>query len=149
MTDDEARDETNAMLNVAWELTAASIVGAAVEEIRWKGRKSTEEPQGYWARVSHRIISQTLVSMVDDGPGASKRRYETLGQSTVQMFAPMSDRNGSNKGFLLASMMRDAFRAAGVNGNVWFRNPHVDDLPDDGSSHRWNVISDFQYDTIV
>lgn len=150
VTDLQARDEINTMLDAAWVAGGATAVGEAVIDLRWKGRKIKDEPQGFWAHVSHNIVTQRQVSMADERTfGANQKRYETAGFTTVQVFAPMDRRNGSEKGFKLASMLRDAFRAAGRSGNVWFENMRINDLPDDGTSHRWNVISEFKYDTIV
>lgn len=151
VTDRQASDEINAMLLTAWNAGAlAAIENDTLGELEWKGKVKVQKSGGFWARVSQQIVSQPQKSLADETTfGANKKRYETIGVVTVQVFAPIEVRNGYRKGDGLASLIRDAFREVGQGGEVWYRNSRKVALVDDGKEHRWNVIAEFSYDTIA
>lgn len=151
MTDSEAQDEINTLVNTTWAtggLTA--IENDTLGILEWQGRTSEEKPDGFWARVSHQIVDQSQRSLADENTfGANQKRYETHGITTVQVFGPSRAKNAFRKGDALASLLRDAFRTAGQSGSVWYVNARKRYLTMDGAELRWNVVAEFSYDTIV
>lgn len=148
LSDTEALAEINITVENAWTAGVPSIAGSAGHSLRFKGKKEAN-PAGYWARVSADRIASPLASLADETTfGNNKKRYETTGVVFVQVYAPKSENNSFKKGLQIAEIVRDAFRSAGQAGSVWYEDARINDLPDDGSSWRWNVVATFRYDTI-
>jgi hypothetical protein len=148
ITDTQAAAEIESIVTTAWAGVAA-IAGAAGNELRIEGDEKGTNPSGYWARLSIQIVSQELASFSDENTyGANQRRYETVGLVFIQLFAPKSKASSYDNGRLIAALVRDALRTAGVSGNVWFENVRVNPLTPDGTNYRWNIVGDIRYDTL-
>lgn len=152
VTDSEASDYINAVVNDAWKNAAAqtAIENDTLGEVEWKGKVVVQKSGGFWSRVSQQIVSQPQRSLADETTlGANKKRYETHGTVTVQVFAPTETRNSFRKGFKLAQYLRDAFRKAGQGGEVWFQHSRLNGGSNRGNEYQWNVVAEFSYDTIA
>lgn len=149
VTDEQAYNEINRVIQVNWDAGIAALSGATPNELRFKGAEKGDPADGFWGFVSQQIVEQTLASFSDqDTLGQSKRRYRTYGNAFVQVFAPKGIYDAHRLGRAIASMVRDGFRAWGQQGNVTFLNMQYSPLPDDGEAYRWNVTAEFEYDTI-
>ena len=150
MTDNEAYNEINTLVETAWTTNVPAVAGTDGNELRFKGKELKENPTGFWGRVTQDILGQPIRSHADETTfGTIKKRYETFGTCTVLINAPKSLKNANKRGFDIAQVVRDAFRKAGQWGEVWYLNPRINSLIDDGTNYRWNVVADFRYDTIM
>lgn len=150
-TDKQAADEINGVVLTAWTAGAVTAIeGDIVGGLFWQGKPEKEKPGNFWARVTQQIVTQPQKSIVDENTfGASKKRYETFGFVTVQVFAPEASKNAFRKGDALASLLRDAFRRSGQGGEVWFKNSRKMHQGNTKGELQWNVVAEFSYDTIV
>lgn len=141
-----ARKEIFALVAAGWE-AAEDIVDYA-PEVRYQGVEEAELPGSnlYWMRASTQNVMTTQVghSMPEDG--VSEVVYRTVGFVTLQVFAPMNIRGSYEKGELLSTLGQRMFMASETPGAVWFRNPRIRELNNDGTWYRWNVIADYQFD---
>jgi hypothetical protein len=80
--------------------------------------------------------------------GISQPVYDNLGYITLQIFAPMNSPLAWSKGELLAELGQCMFMAAETSGGIWFRNPRIRTLDNDGSWYRWNVIADYEFSQV-
>lgn len=149
VTDEQAYDEIQGVVQTTWDAGIAALVGATANELRFKGAEKTAPATGFWGFVYQQIVAQVLASFSDqDTFGQSKRRYRTFGNAIVQVWAPKGIYDAHRIGRAISSMLRDGFRAWGQQGNVIFLNMQYTSLPDDGQAYRWNVTAEFEYDTI-
>lgn len=157
MTDSEAYNFIFGLVATAW---AAGVPAIAADsgtgkpddpyELRFKGKEDKDNPSGFWAWSKQDIVEQEIRSMSDENTfGMAQKRYETFGISITTVYAPKSLWNASKRGFQIAQVIRDAFRANGQAGAVWFQNARINTLVDDDINYRWNVVADFRYDTIA
>jgi len=149
MTDAEALASIITTVQTAWMADVPAIADPNPYTLLRAGKERTGgNPAGYWARIVPTIVVQPLASFADENTfGAHKKRYQTYGFVTVQVFAPKSF-GSDTKGRQIGEVIRDAFRADGQRGDVGYSNSRINRLPDDGGSWRFNVICDFRYDTI-
>lgn len=149
ITDIEAMDEINDVVFTAWTANIAAIVGSSSSELRFESfEKGAVPDRKFTAIVLQQIVTQDLASFSDENTLTSKRRYETKGLVFGQVFAPKSIKNAYKTGLKVGGLIRDAFRAWGSQGDVWFQNARVTKVTDDLESYRFNVIADYSYDTI-
>lgn len=147
MAPQTARKEMFALVTKCWKLRAPAIVGY-VPEIRFQGVEEGALPGAdkFWMRASTKSVTtrQSGHRSVDFG-GADDVVYDSYGFITLQMFAPMKGKDTWNKGELLSELGQRMFMASETGSGVWFRNPRINDLNNDGTWYRWNVIADYQF----
>lgn len=141
-----ARREIFALIAAAW-VDAEDIVDY-IPEVRWQGVEESELPGSnlYWARASTQNVMTTQVGHAMPQVGVSDVIYRTVGFVTLQIFAPMNIRGSYTLGELLSALGQRMFMASETPGAVWFRNPRIRELNNDGTWYRWNVIADYQFD---
>ena len=147
LTYQQARKEMLARVATCWAAHAPAIVNPA-PEIRYQGKEKPQLPGAnkYWMRVSTKTVTtrQSGHAMPDE-PDGSPVIYDTFGFITLQMFAPMNSEESWSKGELLSQLGQRMFMASETGGAVWFRNPRINELNNDGTWYRWNVIADYQF----
>lgn len=150
LTPQQARKEMFALVASTWAAKAPAIVTPA-PEIRYQGIEKAALPGAdkFWMRVgTTTVTTRQSGHRSPDGPEGSPVVYDTYGFITLQMFAPMKDRDSWNKGELLAELGQCMFMASETGGGVWFRNPRIRELNNDGTWYRWNVIADYQFSQV-
>ncbi len=148
LTPQEARKELFAKVNECWQANSAAIVGY-IPEIRWQGIEEGKIPGAdkFWMRAgTTTVTTRQRGHRLPDGPEGSPVIYTTFGFITLQVFAPMNSRTSWSKGELLSELGQRMFMASETGGGVWFRNPRIRELNNDGTWYRWNVIADYQFD---
>lgn len=143
----QAVDQMFDLFNVAFGESAPFIVGY-MPEIRWQGVPESTKPDAskYWCRVSQNTVIEEQSTLSDD---SGRKRYTSSGLVWVQLFAPVSDVEAMNKGRKLAEIARNAFRGKTTSGKVWFRNVRINELPNEESAVRFNVVAEYEYDEVV
>lgn len=147
----QARKEIFALIDADWQAKAPAIVAPlAVPELRWQGVEKAALPGStkFWARAGTQLATTRQAAFAMAGLGGTVPVYDTAGVVTIQIFAPMTDPSGYAKGELLAELGQCMFMARETASGVWFRNPRINELPNDGTWYRWNVLSDFQFNQV-
>lgn len=149
ITPQNARKAMLAHVNTLWGSGAAAIAGST-PEIRWQGVELPTLPGSdkYWMRVSTENVTTRQKGHRIEDPGISKVVYQTNGFITLEIFAPMNSRESFSRGELLAELGQCMFMATQIGGEIWFRNPRIRPLNNDGTHYRWNVIADYQFDQV-
>lgn len=150
LTPQEARKEMLAKVNTCWQAGAGSIVGY-VPEIRWQGIEKANLPGAdkFWMRAgTTNVTTRQSGHQMPDAPNGSPVVYDTYGFITLQIFAPMKGGEGWSKGELLSELGQRMFMASETGGGIWFRNPRILNLNNDGTWYRWNVIADYQFSQV-
>lgn len=151
-TPQQARKEVFALIAAAWADKAPAAVNAAqAPELRYQGAEQATLPgaTNFWGRASTQLATtRQSAHIMSDGPGGSPVEFMTTGVVFVQIFAPMKGQGNYAKGELLAELCQCAFMAAETASGVWFRNPRINELPNDGTWYRWNVLADFQFNQV-
>jgi hypothetical protein len=143
----EARKEMFLKVDECWTANAEPIVGY-VPEIRWQGVEEGALPGAdkFWMRASTTTVTTRQSGhMSPDAPDGSPVVYDTYGFITLQVFAPMKGKDTWSKGELLSELGQRMFMASETGGGVWFRNPRIRELNNDGTWYRWNVLADYQF----
>jgi hypothetical protein len=152
---EQARDEMFALFLAAWNAHAPGVVGY-IPDIRWQGKELSRVPDGskHWCRVSLQTVIERQATLSEPRE-KGKRRYRTSGLLFVQLFSPKAkaEDNGENDGFeegeKLANVAKKAFRGKKTKpGDVWFRNARVNPLPVEGTSYRFNMVVEYEFDEI-
>lgn len=147
ITPQEARKEIFARVKACWTAGANAIVGYT-PEIRWQGIEEGELPGAskFFMRASTTgVTTRQSGHQCPDDPGGSPVVYDTYGFVTLQIFAPMKGKDNWSKGELLSELGQRMFMASETGGGVWFRNPRIRELNNDGTWFRWNVLADYQF----
>lgn len=141
-----AVDQMFALFNTAWLANSAALAGY-VPIVRWQGIEEAGTPDAskFWCRVSQQTVEEEQSTLRDD---SGVRRYETTGLIFVQLFCPKSQVDALEIGRKLAVVARNAFRGKTTSGKVWFRNARIIELEPDSSAHRFNIVSEYEYDEI-
>ena len=150
LTYQQARKEMFAKVEGCWEAHAGAIVGYT-PEIRWQGVEEGKLPGAdkFWMRASTTTVTTRQGGhMSPEGPEGSPVVYDTYGFITLQVFGPMKGKDSWSKGELLSEVGQRMFMASETAGGVWFRNPRIRELNNDGTWYRWNVISDYQFSQV-
>lgn len=148
ITPQNARKEIFARVDQCWAARAPAVLAPAPPpEMRYQGveRETLPGSTKHWARASTQLATTKQSAHVTDVDGASPVEFATVGIAFIQIFAPMSEAGGYAKGELLAGIAQRIFMAGETPSGVWFRNPRINELPNDGTWYRWNVIADFQF----
>lgn len=145
----EARDEMFERFTDAFGAAAEAIAGHAVD-MRYQGVvKGIPSADKYWVRLSTRNVLSRQTSFVSpDAPGQSAKEHTSSGLIFVEIYAPMTDKRGFERAGLLAELAQGIFQNAETSSSVWFRNTRINDLPDDGKAWRFNVVSEYSFDTL-
>lgn len=139
---DEATDEMFALVAAGWQASLSIVT--PIPELRWPADTSAiPDPSQYWARVSRQTVLERQATFRN-----GVKRYVTSGLIFVQVFAPVSEANGWEKGSKLAKLARNIFRGAETSSSVWFRNARINELTADRGAHRFNVVAEFEYDEL-
>ena len=149
-TPQQARKEIFTRINDCWQARAGIIVGGPVPEARWQGEEKPGKPDKdkYWIRSSTQLVTTRQAGHREPpAPGQSLAFFDTFGVVFVQVFAPMKT-GAYAKGELLGELLQNAFMATETPSGVWFRNPRINELENDGTWYRWNVIADFQFNQV-
>lgn len=146
ITPQNARKEMFDLVNTCWNDHSLPIIGY-VPEIRWQGIEEAEFPGAdkYWMRASTNNVSTRQRGHQMPEAGLSKVVYDTFGFITLQIFAPMKSPVSWANGELLSELGQGMFMATETGGAVWFRNPRILQLNNDGTWYRWNVIADYRF----
>jgi hypothetical protein len=150
LTYQQARKEMFAKVNTCWAEKAPAIVNP-IPEIRWQGIEEGALPGAdkFWMRASTTTVTTRQSGHASpDSPEGSPVVYDTYGFITLQIFAPMKGKDSWSKGELLSEVGQRMFMASETAGGVWFRNPRIRELNNDGTWYRWNVISDYQFSQV-
>lgn len=150
LTPQQARKSMIALVEQCWNARAGAIVGY-VPEIRYQGVEEGKVPGSdkFWMRFgTTTVTTRQSGHQLPDGPEGSPVVYDTYGFVTLQMFAPMKGKDTWSKGELLSELGQRMFMASETGGGVWFRNPRIRELNNDGTFYRWNVIADYQYSQV-
>lgn len=145
----EARKEMFAHVDTEWNANSAAIVGL-IPEVRYQGVEEGALPGGdkYWMRVSAQGVSNHQRGHRMPETGISRVVYDNIGFIVLQLFAPMKSPESYAKGELLAQLGQCMFMATQMGGGIWFRNPRIRELDNDGTWYRWNVIADYQFSQV-
>lgn len=150
LTTPQAIDEMYTLFNTAWLAGSAAIVGT-VPAIRWDGVEEEAAPpvDAYWCRVSTEEIDASQSTLKSGIAPNEAQRYTAVGLLFVQLFCPKTDAKAKERGELLAELARNAFRGVETPGGVWFRNPRATPLPSQGNALRFNIVVEYEYDSIA
>lgn len=142
-----ARREIFALFAAGWSAGAATIVGSAVP-VRYQGVEERTPPGAleYFVRASTQLADTGQSGFAIAEHTARGVRFTTDGVAIFQVFAPMKSPGAYAKGELLATLAQGIFMGAQTSSGVWFRRPRINELDDDGTWYRWNVMTDFQFD---
>lgn len=142
-----ARREVFALFAAGFAAEAATIVGSAVD-VRYQGVEDPTPPGAleYFVRASTQLADTGQSGFVVAEHAAKGVRFTTDGVAIFQVFAPMKSPGAYAKGELLASLVQRIFMSAETPSGVWFRRPRINELENDGTWYRWNVLTDFQFD---
>jgi hypothetical protein len=150
LTPQEARKEMFAKVDRCWKARAPAIVDP-IPEIRWQGVEEGALPGAnkYWMRVGTQMVTTVQSGHQSaEADVADDVVYDTYGFITLQMFAPMKGKGTWDKGELLSQVGQRMFMASETGGGVWFRNPRIVEVKNDGTWYRWNVIADYQFSQV-
>lgn len=149
LTPQQARKQLLAHVQNCWNAGAAAIVDY-IPEIRFQGVEVPELPGAdkYWMRCSTNTVATPQRGHRMPEVGISKPVYDNIGFITLQLFAPMKSPESYAKGELLAELGQGMFMASETGGSIWFRNPRIRELDNDGTWYRWNVIADYQFSQV-
>lgn len=142
-----ARDEMFAMFVAGFAADAAVIAGGAID-MRYQGvvNKNLPSTDKYWVRLSTKNVASRQTAFVTNDTGKGSAEHTSRGLIFVEVFAPMSDAEGFERGGKLAELAQSIFQNAETSSSVWFRNVRINDLPDDGKAFRFNVVAEYQFD---
>jgi len=144
-TEEAAYNEMRATFKAKWDFGAAAIAGY-IPVVLYGGVVGVVPPADQvWARVSSSTVLTDQAALSDAG---GRRRDETSGIITVQIFVPLALDDGDLLSRRLATLAKKAFLRRSLSGTVWFRRSRVRDLEPDGTHHRRNVVAEFEYDEL-
>lgn len=149
LTPQEARKQMFALVADTWAAKSEPIVGY-LPEIRYQGLEEAELPGAdkFWMRASTQTVTTRQSGHRMPEVGGSPVVFTNFGFITLQVFAPMKARSSWAKGELLSELGQCMFMASETGGSVWFRNPRIREIQNDGTWYRWNVIADYQFDQV-
>lgn len=131
-----------------WQLNASGIVGYT-PEVRMPrvANNNPIDPSVHWGRFSLQTVTSNLAAHGSIKGG--KKKYEESGLVFLQLFGPVSRITAAEEQDQFAQIARDAFRGVSLPGKVWFRNARINDLPDEDSMLRLNVVAEYEYNEIA
>ena len=94
-----------------------------------------------WGRTTVRIISSPQITQ-------GRRRYETTGALTVQVFTPFGD--GHELGDAVVQVVLNILRAhVGDTTGLWFFDIVPNEIGQDGAWFQTNVVAGFRYQELA
>lgn len=149
LTPQNARKELFALVDSDWQSKSGAIAGY-IPEVRYQGVEEGDLPGAdkFWMRASTQTVTTTQRGHRMPEAGVSQPVYDNFGFITLQIFAPMKSVDSYAKGELLAELGQCMFMASETGGAIWFRNPRIRELDNDGTWYRWNVIADYQFSQV-
>ncbi|MAS67377.1 MAG: hypothetical protein CMK82_11355 [Pseudomonadales bacterium] len=150
LTPQQARKEMFALVATTWAAKAGAIV-SPIPEVRYQGVEEAKVPGAdkFWMRAgTTTVTTRQSGHALPEGPDGSPVVFTNYGFITLQIFAPMKGKDVWAKGELLAELGQCMFMASETGGSVWFRNPRIREINNDGTWFRWNVIADYQFDQV-
>lgn len=150
LTYQQARKEMFAFVDAAWAGKSGAIVGGADPELRYQGFELPEKPKAdeFWAFLQATTVTSRQAGFQEAGDAPDGVVFATYGFLTMTIFAPMGSQKKYARGELLAELGQCMFMATSTPGQVWFRNPRINELKNDGTWYRWNVLADYQFDQV-
>lgn len=144
-TYESAIDTMYGVFKTAWDIGASPIIGyVPVVEYDEPAKGNYDSLTAAFARLTVRnVLEGQLTLGTPDGPGTHE--YGTAGLLIIQVFVPKDDNEGIVLGRRLAVLVRNAYRTAGVNGEVWFKNATVVEQPPDDRWRQFNVNVEYDY----
>lgn len=143
-TYDTAIDTMYGVFKAAWDTGASPIMGylpdVEYDEPDEEGHAPIKQA---FARLSVRNVAEGQLAM-GNCEGHTKL-YETLGLLIIQVFVPKSDNTGVVRGRALAVLVRDAYRTAGVGGEVWFKNATIREQPPGKRWRQFNINVEYDF----
>lgn len=140
----DAIDAMYGTFKAVWDKGASSIIGytpgVEYDEPDAGARAPLDKA---FARLAVRNLNEGLIAM-GNCEGDTKL-YNTVGVLIVQVFVPKKDNNGVVTGRALAVLVRDAYRAAGVNGEVWFKNATIREQAPDERWRQFNINVEYDF----
>lgn len=135
MTPLEARDIIFNVFKTVWDATGFIAVYDDVPS-------TPPNTDTSWARVTMQHFSGRQASLAGE---LGARRWENRGLVTAQIFAPIGD--GKTQVYTLSELVRNGYRDA-KNLSVWFRDPRINEVGNDGAWEQINVLVNFEYDDV-
>lgn len=144
----EAIDNMYGTFKTAWDSGSSPIIGY-VPAVEYDEPDEDEHAplDKAFARLTVRNLNEGLVAI--GNCGNDTKLYETTGVLVVQVFVPKADNNGVVTGRALAVLIRDAYRAAGVNGEVWFKNATIREQTPGKRWRQFNVNVEYDFTEII
>lgn len=132
MTYEEAVDEIQLMLLMAWTPTGHKLFFESVRD-----QRETDNTAWAVSVIRHGTARQATLG------GEGNRLFERIGIVIVQVFTPVG--KGLQESYRLARVVAEAFEGRSSPGGVWFRNVGINELGKDGMFQQLNVTAEFQY----
>lgn len=147
-TPQQARKEIFKRLKECWDARSPAVTDE-VPEVRYQGEEKPNAPKKdkFWLRASTQGVTTRQAAHTTPADAQSQVVFESRGVFMGEVFAPMAT-GAYAKGELLAAIVQGAFMAAETPCGVWFRNPRINELPNDGTWYRWLVIVDLQFNQV-
>lgn len=131
-----------------WRLKAPTIVGYE-PQVRWWNREVKESPPKtqHWVRFSMETVSNEQTAM--RGPVVEQygKRHTNIGLVFIQLFFSKSSLVKDDDITLSVIASEPFYRA--VPNKIWFRDPRIQELPEETDYFRANVIAEYQFDHVI
>jgi hypothetical protein len=137
-TFETARNEIFAIFNTAW--VAAGDYTVLWPDVAGTPPEGSEDP---WARVQ---LNHVLGNQNGFGPIAQKR-WNREGFLLVQVFTAIG--KGGTQNYQLCQSIVDAYQGVTTDSGIWFRNPRINEVGNDGHYYQNNAIVDFEYQQVT
>ena len=115
-------------------------------KVIWDDKKDQPpraNPTESWARA---LVQHTTGRQASLSGATGRKRWERGGFLIVQLFTPALE--GQNLADELGSIIRGAFEGYSTPSGVWFRNPRINEVGQDGAWLQTNIFVDFLYDEV-
>lgn len=146
----QARDQINAVLWAAWQAADwMTLLGSLTPpHIDWDGLDdgTVRDPNMPYAAVFIKHLAAPQATF--RGPYAQSQRYTSTGFVTVQVFAPISSRNGTPTAEKMAIIAQSAYRGGSTPDGIWFTNVVAKEVGAGEGYYQFNVVANFSYDTV-
>ena len=143
----QARDAAISVVDAAWKDAAAPTTAFPMLYDNVKGDTPSTEIGSTgrapaWARTTVRVIAQPQTTQ------GARRRYESEGTITVQVFTPVGD--GHTLGDAYVQVILDALRAhASSSDGLWFFDIAAAEIGVDGPWFQTNVGATFRWQELA
>jgi hypothetical protein len=140
----DANDNINLIAYTIWQ--QANPIFGYIPELRFQGVELPTKPAAdkVWGRVSQQIIEDKQSSLANKN---GQRLYHAKGLLFIQIFVPRTNPD-SSLGRRFAQLVREAFRTESQDGQIWFTNQRILELPPTSENYPITVSVHFEYDNI-